>query len=259
MRINIAQPCEEDWSSMQPVPGGRHCTSCQKVVVDFSTLPDVEIQAWFANRATEDVCGRALPSQLGRNLHGPRSFHLRRIRNYASVLISAFTLGFSGLGQALAQSRTHKVAHHRRTAPTAHKAAPLVPVDVFVPAFPTFDWDDYVKADLRYPQEAIRNEIWGRVYVQFTVAEDGSICSAEISKGIGHGCDQEVLRLVQRMPAWLPARRGDKPVADKVSMVIEFEQSDYHPPLVHSFNGRITVERKQSTLDSLRRWFRFRR
>ncbi|MGG5616684.1 hypothetical protein ACPDHI_10415 [Myroides odoratimimus] len=35
-RIEIPEPCHEDWDKMAPQDKGRHCAVCDKVVVDFS-------------------------------------------------------------------------------------------------------------------------------------------------------------------------------------------------------------------------------
>ena len=48
-QINIADPCHEDWSKMNPVELGRFCSSCQKKVVDFTTQTDEEIISFFNN------------------------------------------------------------------------------------------------------------------------------------------------------------------------------------------------------------------
>ena len=52
---------------MQPDTEGRFCGSCQKTVVDFTTMSDPEILAWFAS-ARGPVCGRFINSQLDRDL-----------------------------------------------------------------------------------------------------------------------------------------------------------------------------------------------
>jgi hypothetical protein len=52
---------------MQPDKDGRFCGSCQKTVVDFTTMSDQEILNWLSG-ADSSVCGRFMGDQLNRNL-----------------------------------------------------------------------------------------------------------------------------------------------------------------------------------------------
>jgi hypothetical protein len=55
-KIQIPQPCRENWNAMKPNESGRFCNSCSKTVVDFSKMSDVEVQKYLQN-AAKDVCG----------------------------------------------------------------------------------------------------------------------------------------------------------------------------------------------------------
>jgi len=67
IRLQITTPCHEDWGKMQPVERGRHCTACQKTVVDFTNMSDAEIIRHLT-RAGSNICGRLLPGQMNRPL-----------------------------------------------------------------------------------------------------------------------------------------------------------------------------------------------
>jgi hypothetical protein len=43
-KINISEPCLEDWDKMAPNDNGRFCESCSKNVVDFRNMLPDEIQ-----------------------------------------------------------------------------------------------------------------------------------------------------------------------------------------------------------------------
>ena len=62
-------------------------------------------------------------------------------------------------------------------------------------------YDKYLQSSIRYPQQALENKIKGRVTVQFTVRADGSLDEFNVIKGLGHGCDEEVMRLVKHGPS----------------------------------------------------------
>ncbi|UPT65993.1 MAG: hypothetical protein M0D57_16030 [Sphingobacteriales bacterium JAD_PAG50586_3] len=66
MKINVPQPCHEDWSKMTPQDQGRFCDVCQKCVVDFSLFTDREIIDYL--QRNKDACGSFDTHQLNRVL-----------------------------------------------------------------------------------------------------------------------------------------------------------------------------------------------
>ncbi|RMG19635.1 MAG: energy transducer TonB [Bacteroidetes bacterium] len=62
----------------------------------------------------------------------------------------------------------------------------------------------YLNRRLQYPQVAKDYGVEGRVFVQFVVEPDGSLSNVKVVRGIGYGCDQEALRIVKKMPRWIP-------------------------------------------------------
>lgn len=76
----------------------------------------------------------------------------------------------------------------------------------------------YVATNLRYPAQARRMGIAGKVFVQFVVEKDGKLTDVQILKGIGAGCDEEALRVIKKSKAWKPGRQRGRPV--KVRMII---------------------------------------
>ena len=91
-----------------------------------------------------------------------------------------------------------------------------------MPEFPGGDQAmmDFVAKNVVYPQEARDKEISGRVMVSFIVEKDGSITDAKVVKGIGGGCDEEAVRVVNAMPKWKPGKQKGKPV--RVSFMMPF-------------------------------------
>ncbi|MGL5275622.1 hypothetical protein [Myroides sp.] len=62
-RIEIPEPCHEDWNLMIPQEKGRHCTVCDKVVMDFTTSTKDEFVEEVINN--EDICTRVPLAFLG--------------------------------------------------------------------------------------------------------------------------------------------------------------------------------------------------
>jgi len=87
-------------------------------------------------------------------------------------------------------------------------------------------YDKYLKNSLQYPQQALDNQIKGRVTVQFTVRKDGSLDEFNVLKGLGYGCDEEVIRLVKDGPKWSPTTEDDVPVESEVRVRVKFALPD---------------------------------
>lgn len=62
----------------------------------------------------------------------------------------------------------------------------------------------YIKDNLNYPQKAINNNIEGTVEIGFIVKMDGSLTNIIILKGIGYGCDEQVIQLIKDAGKWRP-------------------------------------------------------
>lgn len=78
-------------------------------------------------------------------------------------------------------------------------------------------------SNLRYPAQARRMGVEGRVFVQFVVAKDGSLQDIEVIKGIGSGCDEEAVRILGLSPHWKPAKQRGKPVKQRIVLPIFFK------------------------------------
>jgi len=85
-----------------------------------------------------------------------------------------------------------------------------------------FDMYKYLAANIRYPDEAKKKNIQGRVIVQFIVMEDGSLADVKVVKGIGYGCDEEAVRVVQSMPEWAPGKQEGRTVKVNFQLPISF-------------------------------------
>lgn len=81
----------------------------------------------------------------------------------------------------------------------------------------------FLYSNIEYPKDAREQAVEGRVKVEFIVATDGSVYGAKILKGLGHGCDQEVLRVINKMPDWRPGRKNTLVVATRLVLSINFE------------------------------------
>ena len=64
--------------------------------------------------------------------------------------------------------------------------------------------DAYVKKEMHYPKEALEAKVEGRVTIRYTVDFKGKVIDAKVVSGIGHGCDEEALRIIRTMTFKVP-------------------------------------------------------
>ena len=84
----------------------------------------------------------------------------------------------------------------------------------------------YVGENLKYPATASRMQIEGRVFVQFVVEKDGSLTDVQAVKGIGAGCDEEAVRVIEGAPKWTPGKQRGRPVRVRMILPIVFKLVD---------------------------------
>jgi periplasmic protein TonB len=81
---------------------------------------------------------------------------------------------------------------------------------------------EYIARNIRYPPMARESGIQGRVFVNFVVEPDGSVSNVNVLRGIGGGCDEEAIRVVQGMPKWTPGRQRGKAVRVSFNLPVRF-------------------------------------
>ncbi len=102
--ITIPTPCHEDWNAMVPDDKGRHCDSCAKTVVDFTTWQPQEILLHFktnkniCDRFTEDQLNEPIPTQedFVRQL---AHFKISTLKKVAAIFLFAFMIGASSCNE----------------------------------------------------------------------------------------------------------------------------------------------------------------
>lgn len=80
----------------------------------------------------------------------------------------------------------------------------------------------FVQDNMKYPTQARRMGVEGRVFVQFVIDKDGSIIDVAAIKGIGAGCDEEAVRVVRSHPNWKPPKQRGQAVKQRIVLPITF-------------------------------------
>ena len=103
------------------------------------------------------------------------------------------------------------------------------PLDVVeeMPKFPGGDaaMMEFLRNTVKYPEEAMKNGIQGRVVVQFIIEKDGSISGAEVIKKVNEHLDAEALRVIGEMPKWTPGKQKGEAVRVKFTLPVTFRLS----------------------------------
>ena len=81
----------------------------------------------------------------------------------------------------------------------------------------------YVQNNFKYPSQARRMGIEGRVFVQFVVEKKGNITEVQAVRGIGAGCNQEAVRIIKNMPKWKAGKQRGKAVKVRMILPITFK------------------------------------
>ena len=96
-------------------------------------------------------------------------------------------------------------------------------VDI-LPVFPGGDQGlfGWLSQNIRYPAEAQKLAIQGKVLVEYVIDTDGSIKNARISRSVNELLDKEALRVINAMPNWTPGKHNDKVVKVRYTLPIQF-------------------------------------
>ncbi len=60
-------------------------------------------------------------------------------------------------------------------------------------------FNKFISENIRYPQEAIQANIEGSVIVAYDISDNGVVENPRILKGLGHGCDEEAIRVIRML------------------------------------------------------------
>ncbi len=55
----------------------------------------------------------------------------------------------------------------------------------------------FIADNLRYPSEALEQKVEGTVFIKYDVDHQGNVKEARVISSLGHGCDEEAVRIVK--------------------------------------------------------------
>lgn len=161
-----------------------------------------------------------------------------RVINYlpALVLVSILFYGFTytnpiyTIPEAPAQEETDELIPLSRDTNTT-----IIPVtqsennEVFIVVenMPKFNGNmtEWIMQNVRYPYDAMIQNIQGKVFVQFIIDKEGNVTHPKVVKGVNPLLDEEALRVISVMPKWQPGTQRGKVVRVSYTLPINFALS----------------------------------
>ena len=122
----------------------------------------------------------------------------------SNIIIFAFILIFSIISKAQ-NNDTTKVSKNSKNATT----------DFYMveqkPEFPGGDSElmKFISDNIVYPKEAVKKNIFGKVYLSFVIDEKGNTTQVEVIRGVHPLLDEEALRVVKMLPKWIPGKQNE--------------------------------------------------
>ncbi len=81
---------------------------------------------------------------------------------------------------------------------------------------------DFVVSTVKYPADAVKENIQGKVFVTFVVKSDGTVGNAKIVRGVHPLLDNEAIRVVNLLPTWKPGRQKGEAVSVSYTIPVSF-------------------------------------
>ena len=81
----------------------------------------------------------------------------------------------------------------------------------------------YIMENMKYPEQAMKEGIQGRVTVRFIVEKDGSISDVKPVLSVHPLLNKEAVRVVKSMPKWTPGKQNGKPVRVRFNLPVMFK------------------------------------
>ena len=96
---------------------------------------------------------------------------------------------------------------------------------IVMPQFPGGEAElhKFIISELQYPLEARVNKESGEVLIAFSVGMDGYISGVRVVRSVSESLDAEAVRVVRKMPPWIPGKKNGRPVRAEMSIPINFK------------------------------------
>jgi protein TonB len=201
--IQLSIICPESWEAMRPVTQGRHCAKCNRKVIDLTNSTAAGLEE-VKTENPNGFCGRFRLSQ---------TIYSRA----AAMLLLTAGLTFSA---NLVKAQPPAVADTAKI-----KAVGKEPI-VFgmIEQMPVYKYGGeagmlkFLAANIKIDEEL---DIYGTVYVNFTIDTLGKVTNASILRGINSAVDAEAIRVVKLLE-YIPGTQNGRKVNVQYNIPIRF-------------------------------------
>lgn len=81
---------------------------------------------------------------------------------------------------------------------------------------------EYISNNVKYPDDAAKKKVEGKVFVTFVVDTDGKITDVSLLRKVFPSLDAEAIRVISGMPNWIPGKQKGQVVRVKYTVPIIF-------------------------------------
>ena len=84
----------------------------------------------------------------------------------------------------------------------------------------------WIYSELKYPEQAVQENLEGKVVMQFTISKDGSVKNVKVMRSTHPSFDEEAVRVIKSSPKWEPAKVKGEPVDIVYTMPVVFKKQN---------------------------------
>jgi len=128
LQLSIPTPCHKNWDDMTTADKGRFCDSCQKQVVDFSSMSDRQVSEFFKKPSEGSVCGRFMSDQLERDIEIPTK-RIPWVKYFFQFALPAFLVSIKA-STAKAQGEVRVKTLKTKVLPSINRTIEVGDVDI---------------------------------------------------------------------------------------------------------------------------------
>ena len=107
---------------------------------------------------------------------------------------------------------------------------PIIDDEVFLVAetMPSFmdgsieAFRNWVMQNVKFPQSALDNGVYGRVILSFVIDKDGRLTNIEVLQSPDRSLAEEAVRVLNKSPKWSPGKQRNQTVRVKFTLPVDF-------------------------------------
>lgn len=112
----------------------------------------------------------------------------------------------------------------------------------------------FLERNIKYPADALKEKIEGRVIARFVIAKDGSVINPEILRSVSPSVDAEALRVIRLMPKWKAGKQRGQAVNVKYTLPVTFSlRNAEKKPEMTLGNTLILIDGVESSKEAMNR------